>query len=72
MAPDRSQLVVVYSNFNKERGIKLSETRNLPGEVKSISTYTTSETKNLKRAQFNPKDEVFIDPYSTTTVVYGF
>jgi O-glycosyl hydrolase len=72
MAPDKSRLVVVYSNFNKERGIRLSETRNLPAEVKSIYTYTTADGKQLKRAQFNPKDEVFIDPYSTTTVVYNF
>jgi hypothetical protein len=40
--------------------------------VKSIYTYTTSSEKNLKQAQFNVKDEVFIDPYSTTTVVYNF
>jgi O-glycosyl hydrolase len=72
MAPDNSRLVVVYSNFNKERGVKLTENRNLPSEVKSIYTYTTSSEKNLKQAQFNVKDEVFIDPYSTTTVVYNF
>jgi hypothetical protein len=72
MAPDRSRLVVVLSNFNKERGVMLSQTGQLPSEAKSVYTYTTTADKHLKQAQFNVRDQVFVDPYSTTTIVYNF
>jgi O-glycosyl hydrolase len=72
MAPDNSKLVVVYTNMNATKGVKLNETRTLPGEVKSIYTYTTSESKQLTPARFNTNDQVFLDPYSVTTVVYNF
>ena len=72
LAPDGSSLVVVYTNLNKEKGVTLDNTTDMPGSLKSVYTYTTSATKNLKRARFNTKDRVFIDPYSVTTVVYNF
>lgn len=71
VAPDNSRVVVVYGNFNKEKGISLDATLNLPGEVKSVQRYTTSETKNLLREPFNIKDQVWLDPYSISTMVYN-
>ena len=43
-----------------------------PKDAKSVYTYTTTATKQMKQAQFNLKDKVFVDPASVTTIVYNF
>ncbi|MDE6339372.1 MAG: beta-glycosidase [Muribaculaceae bacterium] len=69
MAPDGSKLVVVYTNMNKNKGVLLDSS--FGGlDPKIIQVYTTTEKKHLKYARFNPKDKVFLDPASVTTVVY--
>lgn len=70
--PDGSQIVVVYTNTDKTKGVELDNTFADGKELKSVYTYTTSATKDLQKVQFNTKDKVFIDPLSVTTVVYNF
>lgn len=69
MAPDNSKLVVVYTNMNKTKGVTLNAS--FSGlDPKIVQVYTTSEKKHLKYERFNPKDNVFLDPASVTTIVY--
>lgn len=70
VAPDNSRLVIVVTNYNKERGMSLDMP--LPEGAKSVYTYTTTATKHLEQARFNTADKVFVDPASVTTVVYNF
>lgn len=72
VSPDRNTLVVVYSNFDNIKGAMVPANLGLPGEPKSISTYTTTVKKHLQRARFKNIDKVFVDPYSITTVVYQY
>ena len=69
LSPDGGKLVVVYTNMNKSTGVVLNAS--FGGlNPKIIQVYTTTEKKHLKYARFNPKDQVFLDPASVTTVVY--
>lgn len=70
IAPDNTRLVLVITNYDKERGISLA--MDAPKDAKSVYTYTTTATKQMKQAQFNLKDKVFVDPASVTTIVYNF
>ena len=70
MAPDNSRLVIVLTNYDKERGVSLDMAT--PEGTKSAFTYTTTATKQLKQERFNLNDKIFIDPASVTTVVYNF
>lgn len=69
VAPDRSKVVVVVTNKDKEKGATLDMIT--PEGTKSIYRYTTSETKNLLQERFNVNDKVFVDPASVTTIVYN-
>ncbi|MCH5223268.1 MAG: beta-glycosidase [Muribaculaceae bacterium] len=68
LAPDNSKLVVVVTNYDKEKGALLKLTT--PEGTKAIYTYTTTATKKLEQTRFNVKDQVFVDPSSVTTIVY--
>jgi len=70
IAPDKSRLVLVITNYNKQRGMSLDMP--LPTGAKTVYTYTTTADKTLKQEQFNTADKVFVDPASVTTVVYNF
>ena len=69
LSPAGDKLVVVYTNMNKSKGVMLNASfGGLNPQI--IQVYTTTEKKHLKYARFNPKDQVFLDPASVTTVVY--
>ena len=70
VAPDNSRLVLVITNYNKDRGVSLDMP--LPSGAKTVFTYTTTADKQMKQEQFNTADKVFVDPASVTTVVYNF
>lgn len=70
IAPDNTRLVLVITNYDKERGVSLA--MDAPKDAKSVYTYTTTATKQMKQTQFNLKDKVFVDPASVTTIVYNF
>ena len=70
IAPDRSNLVIVVTNYDKERGAALN--MEAPEGTKAIYRYTTTEGKKLQQDRFNLKDRVFVEPASVTTIVYNF
>lgn len=70
IAPDNSKLVIVLTNYDKEKGVSVDMAR--PEGAKAVFTYTTTASKNLKQERFNLNDQVFIDPASVTTIVYHF
>lgn len=70
IAHDKSRLVIVVTNYNKDSGVTLD--MEMPAGARSVYTYTTTATKNLKRERFSLKDKVFVDPASVTTIVYNF
>lgn len=70
IAPDKSKLVLVVTNYNKEAGVTLD--MSLPEGAKSVYRYTTTAAKHLKQDRFSTKDRVFVDPSSVTTIVYNF
>lgn len=72
ISPEGNKIVAVYGNSNEQAGVTLDNSFTGGGTLKSVRTYTTSESKQLKEAQFNTKDKVFLDPHSVTTIVYEF
>lgn len=72
ISPDGSRIVCVYTNYDKDHAKKLKTSFAGDRKPKSIYTYTTSTSKELQQARFKVGDDVFVDPYSVTTVVYNF
>lgn len=70
IAPDKSRLVLVFTNYDKEKGVSIS--MDTPAGAKSVYRYTTTAVKHLKQDRFSLKDKVFVDPKSVTTIVYNF
>lgn len=70
VAPDNSSVVIVLTNYDKERGVSLDMVA--PANAKAVYTYTTTASKHLLQSRFNLKDKVFVDPASVTTIVYSF
>ena len=68
IAPDNSKLVIVITNYDKEKGVSVDMAR--PEGAKAVFTSPTTANKNLKQERFNLNDQVFIDPASVTTIVY--
>ena len=68
LAPDNRDVVVVVTNYDKNKGMLLNIDK--PEGTKAVYTYTTSENKNLEPARFNVRDDVFVDPSSVTTIVF--
>lgn len=70
IAPDKSQLVVVLTNYDKTDGIVIDMPN--PSGTKAVFTYTSTAEKELSQYRFSLSDKVFIDPASVTTIVYYF
>lgn len=70
ISPEADKVVAVYTNLS-DKGVRLNETHTGFGSnVKSITTYTTTATKNLSESSV--KDQtVVLDASSVTTVVYS-
>lgn len=70
IAPDKSRLVLVFTNYDNEKGFSID--METPEGTKSVYRYTTTSEKHLKQDRFSLKDKVFVDPKSVTTIVYNF
>lgn len=70
ISPETDKIVAVYTNYSN-KGVRLNETREgWNGEVASITTYTTTQDKNLKEKTYATDEKVTLDAESVTTVVY--
>lgn len=70
ISPEKNKIVAVYTNLS-DKGVRLNETRTgWSGEVKSITTYTTTGSKDLIEATVSADQQVVLDAESVTTVVY--
>ena len=70
ISPEADKIVAVYTNYSN-KGVRLNETREgWNGEVASITTYTTTQDKNLKEKTYAADEKVTLDAESVTTVVY--
>lgn len=71
ISPEENKIVAVYTNF-ADKAVRLGETRlGWGGEPKSITTYTTTGSKNLQEAVVEAGSQVVIEAGSVTTVVYN-
>ena len=71
LSPEGDKLVAVYTNLS-DKGVRLNETREgWAGEPKSITTYTTTSSKNLIEGSVTVGQPVVLDAGSVTTVVYS-
>lgn len=72
IADDESQIIAVYSNLTDDE-IRLDETHTgWASEAASMASYTTTSSKNLKKATLTVGDYVVLEPESVTTIVYTF
>lgn len=70
ISPDKDKIVAVFTNL-ADKAVRLAETHeNWSGEAKSITTYTTTGSKNLKEATVADGSQVILEAQSVTTVVY--
>lgn len=70
ISPEADEIVAVYTNYS-DKGVRLNETREgWNGDVTSITTYTTTQDKNLKEKTYATDEKVTLDAESVTTVVY--
>lgn len=70
ISPEGDKIVAVYTNLS-DKGVRLAEThQNWSGEVQSITTYTTTGSKNLQEASIDTDKQVVLDAESVTTIVY--
>lgn len=70
ISPEADEIVAVYTNYS-DKGVRLNETREgWNGDVASITTYTTTQDKNLKEKNYATDEKVILDAESVTTVVY--
>lgn len=72
VSPNGRRLVVVYTNYDKQRGVTVNANTGMEGNPVAIHRYTTSATKKLKQDFFKVGDPIFIEPYSVSTVVYEY
>ncbi len=70
ISPDGDKIVTVYTNLS-DKGVRLNETHTgWSGEAKSVTTYTTTGSKNLIESTVAADQSVVLDAGSVTTVVY--
>ena len=70
ISPEADEIVAVYTNYS-DKGVRLNETREgWNGDVASITTYTTTQDKNLEEKNYATDEKVILDAESVTTVVY--
>lgn len=70
IAPDKSRLVLVFTNYDSEKGVIIN--MDTPEGTKSVYRYTTTSVKHMKQDRFSLTDKVFVEPKSVTTIVYNF
>lgn len=71
ISPQGDKIVAVYSNLS-DKGVRLDETReNWAGTPKSITTYTTTGSKNLKESTLADDQQIVLEAGSVTTIVYN-
>lgn len=71
ISPGKDQIVAVYSNLS-DKGVRLNETReNWANAPKSITTYTTTGSKNLQENMLGSNEQIVLEAESVTTVVYN-
>lgn len=70
ISPEGDKIVAVYSNLS-EKAIRLVDTHEYwKNEPKTIRTYTTSSSKELKEREVTAEGDIYLDAESVTTVVY--
>ena len=70
ISPEGDKIVTVYTNLS-DKGVRLNETHTgWSGEAKSVTTYTTTGSKNLIESTVAAGQPVVLDAGSVTTVVY--
>lgn len=72
VSPDGKTVVVVYTNYDKEKGVTLSNSFDNGKTPATVTRYTTTATRHLEEDRFNVADKVFLEPASVTTIVYTF
>lgn len=70
ISPDGSKIVAVYSNLSDKAIRIVDEREGWSGEPKSVKTYTSSSSKNLKEREVPADGDIYVDAKSVTTVVY--
>ena len=70
ISPEGDKIVAVYSNLS-DKAVKLvDESEGWSSQPKSVTTYTSSLSKNLKERTVPTDGDVYVDANSVTTVVY--
>ena len=72
VSPDGKTVVAVYTNYDKEKGVTLSNSFDNGKTPATVTRYTTTATRHLEEDRFNVADKVFLEPASVTTIVYTF
>lgn len=72
VSPDGKTVVAVYTNYDKEKGVTLSNSFDNGKTPATVTRYTTTATRHLEEVRFNVADKVFLEPASVTTIVYTF
>ena len=72
VSADGKTVVAVYTNYDKQKGVKLHNSFKDGKTPATVWRYTTTSQKHLQGDRFNPADDVFLDPASVTTIVYTF
>lgn len=70
ISPEKDKIVAVYTNMS-ERNVRLGETHIGWNEAKSVTTYTTTDSKNLQEITVASGSPVVLESGSVTTVVYN-
>ncbi|WP_300704296.1 glycoside hydrolase [Bacteroides sp.] len=70
ISPEGDKIVTVYTNLS-DKGVRLNETHTgWSGDAKSVTTYTTTGSKDLIENKVADGQPVVLDAGSVTTVVY--
>lgn len=72
VSPDGKTVVAVYTNYDKEKGVTLTNSFDNGKTPATVTRYTTTATRHLEEDRFNIADNVFLEPASVTTIVYTF
>ena len=71
ISPDKDKIVAVYTNTS-DRNVRLGETHiGWGAEARSVTTYTTTGSKNLQESTVASGSPVLLESGSVTTVVYN-
>ena len=67
----KDKIVAVYTNLS-EKGVRLNEIhKEWVSEISSITTYTTTNNKNLQEVHVTADQQVIVPSESVTTVIYN-